>query len=80
MSGGQSNTSRAKNNAFFKEHRLAYDKDVQELDTYAAMRRSLDETLRGFGRLLDVGNGRIVNMNDLRRRGPLPWRGGPVRT
>jgi SAM-dependent methyltransferase len=59
--GRQSEASREKNSAFFRDHRLAYDKDVQTLDTYVTMRKSLDEVLRGTGRLLDVGNGGVFD-------------------
>lgn len=59
--GSQSEASREKNIAFFRDHRLAYDKGVQDLDTYVTIRRSLDEALRGLGRMLDVGNGGVFD-------------------
>ena len=59
--GIQSEASREKNIAFFRDHRLAYDKGVQGLDTYVTIRRSLDEALRGLGRMLDVGNGGVFD-------------------
>jgi SAM-dependent methyltransferase len=59
--GRQSEASREKNIAFFRDNRLAYDKGVQQLDTYVTIRRSLDESLRGLGRMLDVGNGGVFD-------------------
>ncbi len=57
----QTDASVAKNISFFGKHRDEYDKNVQELDTYKAIRGSLNEALRGIDRLLDIGNGGVFD-------------------
>ncbi len=57
----QSDTSVAKNIAFFRDNRDSYDSRVQQLDTYVAMHHSLNSALRGINRLLDIGNGGIFD-------------------
>jgi SAM-dependent methyltransferase len=57
----QTGTSVAKNVSFFKEHRYAYDKNVQELDTYVTIRASVNHSLQGVNRLLDIGNGGVFD-------------------
>jgi len=57
----QTDKSVAKNISFFGKHRDEYDKNVQELDTYKAIRGSLNEALRGIDRLLDIGNGGVFD-------------------
>lgn len=58
---GQTEQSVARNTSFFRKHRDEYNKNVQELDTYKAMRASLNETLQGIDRLLDIGNGGVFD-------------------
>lgn len=57
----QTDKSVAKNMSFFGKHRDEYNKNVQELDTYKAIRGSIDEALRGIDRLLDIGNGGVFD-------------------
>lgn len=57
----QTDRSVAKNKSFFGKHRDEYDKNVQELDTYKAIRGSINETLPGIDRLLDIGNGGVFD-------------------
>jgi SAM-dependent methyltransferase len=57
----QSPESVAKNISFFAEHRDEYDKNVQQLDTYRAIRAGVDEAIRGVDRLLDIGNGGVFD-------------------
>src|SRR6266571_5707760 len=63
ISPGQTDTSVAKNVSFFREHRLEYGKNVQELDTYVAMRASVNQALQGMDHLLDIGNGGVFDYN-----------------
>ncbi len=58
---GQTDQSVAKNISFFRDHRDTYSQNVQQLDTYVAMRASVDEALRGVNRLLDIGNGGVFD-------------------
>lgn len=57
----QTDKSVAKNKSFFGKHRDEYDKNVQELDTYKAIRSSINEAIRGIDRLLDIGNGGVFD-------------------
>jgi SAM-dependent methyltransferase len=57
----QTDESIAKNISFFLEHRHDYDKNIQELDTYAAIRASINQALYGIDRLLDIGNGGVFD-------------------
>ena len=58
---GQSRPSIEGNIAFFRDSRAHYSAHVHSLDTYAAIRVSVDESLRGVTRLLDVGNGGVFD-------------------
>ena len=57
----QSNISVSKNIAFFRDHLNSYDKNVQELDTYTAIRASINQSLQGVACLLDIGNGGVFD-------------------
>lgn len=57
----QTDKSVAKNISFFREHRDRYDKHVQTLDTYRAIRESVNDALHGIDRLLDIGNGGVFD-------------------
>lgn len=57
----QTNASVAKNISFFGRHRDEYDKNIQELDTYKAIRGSINEAIQGIDRLLDIGNGGVFD-------------------
>lgn len=58
---GQTDKSVAKNISFFLEHRHDYDKNIQELDTYATIRFSINQALHGINHLLDIGNGGVFD-------------------
>ena len=57
----QTNKSIDKNISFFRENLQAYGKDVQELDTYVAIRAFTSEAIKGIDRLLDIGNGGVFD-------------------
>lgn len=51
----------AKNVSFFLANIERYGKNVKELDTYAAIRSAVNESLVGVHRLLDIGNGGVFD-------------------
>lgn len=57
----QSDRSVHRNVSYFRDHLGAYGKGVRDLDTYASIRESIAEALRGTGRLLDIGNGGVFD-------------------
>lgn len=57
----QTAKSVAKNVSFFRDNLETYGKSVKELDTYAAIRSAVNESLRGVERLLDIGNGGVFD-------------------
>ena len=57
----QTDASVAKNISFFQGNLQAYNTNVQELDTYAAIRASINQSLPGISRLLDIGNGGVFD-------------------
>ncbi|HUS08241.1 MAG TPA: methyltransferase domain-containing protein [Bryobacteraceae bacterium] len=57
----QSASSVEKNSSFFRDNLSEYNSNVQQLDTYAAIRASLNEALRGCGKLMDIGNGGVFD-------------------
>jgi SAM-dependent methyltransferase len=57
----QTKVSVRKNSSFFTDHLEAYSRGVQQLDTYATIRSSIDEAIRGTELLLDVGNGGVFD-------------------
>jgi SAM-dependent methyltransferase len=57
----QTNNSIDKNISFFRDNLQSYGKNVQELDTYVAIRASTNEALKGIDHLLDIGNGGVFD-------------------
>lgn len=57
----QTDASKRKNSSFFRDNIDAYSSNVQELDTYARIRKSVDESLAGIDTLLDIGNGGVFD-------------------
>jgi SAM-dependent methyltransferase len=57
----QSRPSIEGNISFFRDSRDSYSAYIQTLDTYAAIRASVDESLCGVTRLLDIGNGGVFD-------------------
>lgn len=57
----QTDNSINKNISFFRDNIQEYGKNVQELDTYVAIRASTNEALKGISRLLDIGNGGVFD-------------------
>ncbi len=57
----QTSSSINKNIAFFRDNVQEYGKNVQELDTYVAIRASINDALTGVSRLLDIGNGGVFD-------------------
>ncbi len=62
----QTPVSTQKNSSFFKDNIAAYSSSVQELDTYARIRTSVDQVLDGIGTLLDIGNGGVFDYETAR--------------
>lgn len=60
-SSRQSQTSVDRNVGFFRDQQTGYNSRIQSLDTYAAIRERVNESLRGVGRLLDIGNGGVFD-------------------
>jgi ubiquinone/menaquinone biosynthesis C-methylase UbiE len=60
-SGRQTSSSVEKNSSFFRDHITSYSKDVNTLDTYSAIRESVNDAVRGARRLLDIGNGGVFD-------------------
>jgi len=57
----QTETSARKNASFFSDHLQSYSRGVSELDSYANIRSSINEAIRGTELLLDVGNGGVFD-------------------
>ena len=57
----QTDTSIAKNISFFRDDHARYERYIRELDTYVAIRASLDQALQGINCLLDTGNGGVFD-------------------
>lgn len=57
----QTHKSIDKNISYFRDHLKKYGKDVQELDTYVAIRAFTNEALKGIHRMLDIGNGGVFD-------------------
>ncbi len=57
----QTSSSVEKNTSFFRDNIESYSNNVAHLDTYAAIKRSINESIRGTGRLLDIGNGGVFD-------------------
>lgn len=57
----QTEVSVQKNSSFFADHLQRYSRNVQQLDTYANIRSSIDEAIRGTELLLDIGNGGVFD-------------------
>jgi ubiquinone/menaquinone biosynthesis C-methylase UbiE len=57
----QTEVSKRKNSSFFLDHIGSYSNDVGQLDTYANIRRSIEEAIRGTDLLLDIGNGGVFD-------------------
>jgi len=60
-SPGQTDTSLSKNISFFREHHHLYEQNINELDTYIAIRASVNQALQGINQLLDIGNGGVFD-------------------
>src|SRR5688572_1792081 len=60
-SSSQSNNSIDKNISFFRDNLESYGRKIQELDTYAIIRMSINDALKGINRLLDIGNGGVFD-------------------
>jgi SAM-dependent methyltransferase len=56
----QTRASISKNSSYFRDNR-DYQRNIQELDTYAAIRFRLNQSLQGIDRLLDIGNGGVFD-------------------
>lgn len=57
----QTRNSIHQNVSFFRDNLKAYGKNVQELDSYASIRASANEVLKGINCLLDIGNGGVFD-------------------
>ena len=57
----QTDVSIAKNKSFFGENLGAYNHNVQQLDTYAAIRNAINPAVAGVDQLLDIGNGGVFD-------------------
>lgn len=57
----QSQTSVAKNTAYFRDNIQTYNERVQNLDTYVTMRDALNQALQGIQHLLDIGSGGVFD-------------------
>lgn len=57
----QTASSVEKNSSFFRDNIQSYSSNVAQLDTYAAIKQSVDEAIRGVGVLLDIGNGGVFD-------------------
>jgi SAM-dependent methyltransferase len=60
-SSSQSNNSIDKNISFFRDNLASYGRKIQDLDTYAIIRMSINDALKGINRLLDIGNGGVFD-------------------
>ena len=60
-SSKQSQTSVDHNVGFFRDQQDGYNSKIQSLDTYAAIRARVNESLDGVDRLLDIGNGGVFD-------------------
>jgi SAM-dependent methyltransferase len=58
---GQTDKSILKNISFFRDNVHSYGQNVQQLDTYAAIRASIGDVVKGISRLLDIGNGGVFD-------------------
>jgi SAM-dependent methyltransferase len=54
-------TNAGKNSSFFGENLATYARNVQDLDTYARIRESIDAVIAGIDTLLDIGNGGVFD-------------------
>jgi SAM-dependent methyltransferase len=57
----QTSSSIEKNSSFFRDNIESYSNNVAHLDTYAAIKNSVNEGIRGIRRLLDIGNGGVFD-------------------
>jgi SAM-dependent methyltransferase len=57
----QTSSSVEKNSSFFRDNIGSYSNNVAHLDTYAAIRASVNDAIRGTGLLLDIGNGGVFD-------------------
>ena len=62
----QTAASKRKNSTFFRDNIGTYSSSVQELDTYARIRSSVDQSLKGVETLLDIGNGGVFDYDTAR--------------
>ena len=58
---GQTDKSIHKNISFFRDNVRSYSENVQQLDTYAAIRAAIGGAVKGINRLLDIGNGGVFD-------------------
>ncbi len=61
LNSNQANNGIDKNISFFRDNLQTYGKNVQELDTYVAIRESINNALKGVNYLLDIGNGGVFD-------------------
>ena len=52
----QTSSSIEKNSSFFRENMDSYSSNVAQLDTYAAIKRSINEAIKGIKQLMDIEN------------------------
>lgn len=57
----QTETNAGKNSSFFAENLATYAQNVQDLDTYARIRESINAAIAGVDTLLDIGNGGVFD-------------------
>jgi SAM-dependent methyltransferase len=57
----QTSSSVDKNSSFFRDHITSYSQDVNTLDSYIAIRQSVNQAVQGADRLLDIGNGGVFD-------------------
>jgi SAM-dependent methyltransferase len=57
-----------KNTSFFRDNIETYGKNVGALDTYAAIRASVDAAIEDSERMLDIGNGGVFDYDVSRAR------------
>jgi len=58
---GQTNASAERNIAWFRDNLQGYSINIHELDTYRAIRSSVNQALSGIDCLLDIGNGGVFD-------------------
>jgi SAM-dependent methyltransferase len=61
QNANQTNSSIEKNTSFFRDNIASYSTGVGTLDTYAVIRASVNEGIRGIRTLLDIGNGGVFD-------------------